>query len=293
MVRQNLLSIPKAVVRLALALTVIGGSLGGYLYHQHTLTSTGTLHEIVAVAKMGNIQRAVEGTGTVTFEEIQTLTSPGSGTVTAVNVKVGDQVKAGQVLITISSPALQISLAAAQADLAAAQEKLHEALKPYTSADIASAKATLLSAEEALQQAEHPYTPADIASARAAVASAQQALYQAEHPYTPAELMAEKVAVQQAQEKVAAAAQNVQVVEVSIQQTMLQAQQKVAAAKLALYQAQLSRDAAVSNPRLPDYQKQSLDAGLAADEQAISEAEQALPQTQTAQSRPWTRPEQT
>ncbi len=68
----------------------------------------------------------VSAEGTVAAAQTDDLSFSSAGTVTAVNVKAGDTVKAGQVLATIDSAALQSAVTSAEADLASAQAKLSD-----------------------------------------------------------------------------------------------------------------------------------------------------------------------
>jgi len=69
----------------------------------------------------GTIKQTVSASGTIEPAEQADLNFGVSGQVTAVNVKVGDVVTAGQALATVSTTALQADLDAAQATLASAE----------------------------------------------------------------------------------------------------------------------------------------------------------------------------
>ena len=69
----------------------------------------------------GTIQQTVASSGTLEPASQATLNFAVSGTVTAVNVKAGQTVTAGQVLATVDTTALTDDVNAAQAQLTAAR----------------------------------------------------------------------------------------------------------------------------------------------------------------------------
>ncbi len=77
-----------------------------------------------AAATLGTIRQTLSLTGNLTPVAQSNVSFQVSGTVTAVDVSVGQQITAGQVLATVDPTALQASLTQAQANLSAAQTKL-------------------------------------------------------------------------------------------------------------------------------------------------------------------------
>jgi HlyD family secretion protein len=166
-------------------------------------------------------------TGTSDAQLNSDLTFRSAGKVGAVNVKVGDVVRQGQVLASLVSDDLANGVAVAQANQRAAQLKVDDLLDGSSSAEIAVANQGVASAHAALTKAENDYndlldgpdatdvaaadqavslaksqlgaavatleklenTPsdADLAAAESAVASAQSALTAAENSATNAE----------------------------------------------------------------------------------------------------------
>jgi len=88
----------------------------------------------------------VTGSGAVAAARTVALPFQQSGTITAVNVKIGDQVKAGQVLAKIDDADLQLQLQQAQANL----DRLKVGPQP---SDLAIAQAQVASAQAALDLA--------------------------------------------------------------------------------------------------------------------------------------------
>jgi HlyD family secretion protein len=68
----------------------------------------------VAVVGRGTVTEVVQAPANVVARAAASISSPASGTVTSVVVKDGADVRAGQVLLTISSPQAQAALASAQ-----------------------------------------------------------------------------------------------------------------------------------------------------------------------------------
>ena len=85
-----------------------------------------------------------------------------SGTVTAVNVAVGDKVTKGQALATIDNTDLTASLASAKSTLSSAESNLESVESSGTSTQIAAAKATVASDESKVTQAQKALAAATI-----------------------------------------------------------------------------------------------------------------------------------
>lgn len=115
-----------------------------------------------AEATVGTMARTVSADGTLAAADTEDLSFGSAGTVTAVNVKAGDQVKAGQVLAEIDSAELEADVSAAEASVADAEAKLSDdedadASDEQITADessLTSANDQLAAAEEALEGAK-------------------------------------------------------------------------------------------------------------------------------------------
>src|SRR5438093_9160388 len=101
-----------------------------------------------ATVSQGNLTIGVTGSGAVAAARTVDVPFQQSGTITSVDVKVGDQVKAGQTLAQLDAGDLQLQLDQAQASLKAAQAS-YDQLKngSATPQDLASAQASLDSAK--------------------------------------------------------------------------------------------------------------------------------------------------
>src|SRR5258706_7010528 len=87
-----------------------------------------------ATVRTGNVTATVSASGTVASASTAAATFITSGTVTEVDVKVGDQVTKGQVLAKVDPAAAQETLNTAQANLQAAKAALTRA-QASTTAD--------------------------------------------------------------------------------------------------------------------------------------------------------------
>jgi multidrug efflux pump subunit AcrA (membrane-fusion protein) len=90
-----------------------------------TASPAATTRQLVAVTT-GTIDTTVGAEGTVAAAQTDNLNFSSAGTVTAVNVKAGDTVTAGQVVATIDGTALGAATAKAQANLDSAEAKLSD-----------------------------------------------------------------------------------------------------------------------------------------------------------------------
>jgi multidrug efflux pump subunit AcrA (membrane-fusion protein) len=113
----------------------------------------------------GTIQQTVAASGTIEPASQASLNFAVSGTVTAVNVKAGQTVTAGQVLATLGTTALQADEDAASAQLAAANDRLaSDEASSATTTTIDSDHAAVTSAQSALSTAQTNLADASLTS---------------------------------------------------------------------------------------------------------------------------------
>ncbi|MDR3584950.1 MAG: HlyD family efflux transporter periplasmic adaptor subunit [Desulfosporosinus sp.] len=172
-----------------LGVLVLGGGYWGY---KHFTAKPAVATNITAKAKMGTVSKVITATGTVNFPHSIPLTFKQAGQIQAFNVKVGDAVKAGQVLAKTDDSSLQLAVTTQQAAVTSAQAKL-ETLKESFNTQ------TLSSAQSAVAQAEQ-----GVATAQQALTTAQQ---NAEPNYLANQVSLAKAAVQQASNDYAKAQQ--------------------------------------------------------------------------------------
>jgi RND family efflux transporter MFP subunit len=129
---------------------------------------------------LGTVSTTISGSGTVRSGQSSNINWQTSGTVATVNVQIGQQVKAGDVLATLDPTSLSSSIIQAQADLIDAQTALDDLLKPQP-LQIAQAQAALNTAQENLDNLLNP-TALTLAKGESAVTDAQKALDVLLHP---------------------------------------------------------------------------------------------------------------
>jgi HlyD family secretion protein len=153
-----------------------------------------------ATVGQGDLAITVSGSGAVAAARTVDVPFQQAGTITAVDVAVGEQVSAGQTLATIDVADLTLALQQAQANLTAALAS-YEQVKSGTTTpqDLASAQASLDSATAQLQQTiTGSATKVDIQSATAQLGAAQAQLDALKNP-TAADRSAAQRAIDQAQ----------------------------------------------------------------------------------------------
>jgi HlyD family secretion protein len=108
-----------------------------------TPTSTATVTSL-------NVAETIQGSGALQAEPSATLTWNTSGVVEKVNVKVGDKVKAGDVLLELKPTSVSSNIISAKSDLVTAQEDLQTA---ESSTSLAQAVINLKNAQDAYDKA--------------------------------------------------------------------------------------------------------------------------------------------
>ena len=104
-----------------------------------------------ATIERGNLIATVGATGTVRARQTATLVWQSTGTVESVNVQIGDQVKAGEVLASLSKTSLPQTIILAEAEIVSAQQALEELLDSDTAR--AQAWIAVRAAEDAYEKA--------------------------------------------------------------------------------------------------------------------------------------------
>ncbi|MGQ0846857.1 MAG: efflux RND transporter periplasmic adaptor subunit [Sporichthyaceae bacterium] len=144
-----------------LAVVAVGGCTGAWARSGgEPAAAAATSRTSLATASTSTVEETVSASGTVQPAEQDELAFPVSGTVTAVNVAVGDVVKRGQTLATIDTADLEraVEIAdatydAAQAQVAAAADNDAAANTDASAAQLSSAKAQRATAADRLAAA--------------------------------------------------------------------------------------------------------------------------------------------
>ena len=138
---------PVWVRYLALGVIIIALAYGGYAYYQNRQAQAAAAAQPTlqtAVARTGNISVTASGTGTLIAADEVNLAFKTSGTLTQLNVAVGGQVKAGDVLAQLDDSTQATALAQAK-----------QALLELTSpAAIATAQETVATDEQNVYNAQ-------------------------------------------------------------------------------------------------------------------------------------------
>ncbi len=168
--------------------------VGGTWYFKVKSASAAPANYITATVKTGNIKKTVNATGTIQAPTQDNLSFSGSGKVTEIDVKVGDQVKAGQVLAKQDQTDAQNQVIQAQNTLTQAQLKLSELKAPPSQVSVlqgqdslAKAQVNAASAQSALQTLQS-YKNADILQAAIDKATGQEQATLQEYKDNPADL---------------------------------------------------------------------------------------------------------
>ena len=152
----NLLGWPSAVNAGLGVLAVVGAVWAFQTVTVASTTSTSTSGQRVVAVAVGDVVATVSASGTVQSASTANADFTSSGTVTEIDVKVGDQVGKGQVLAKVDPTAAQDSLNTAQANLNSAEQALSRAraATPSDAATIASAQAQVASDQSTVDSAQ-------------------------------------------------------------------------------------------------------------------------------------------
>src|SRR5689334_4672912 len=161
------------LVNIALVLLVIIASVSAFAALQATraAVSGGRTNQPVITNRMvvdkGAVISTVAAVGNVVANQQSDLTFDGNGVITSIKVKLGDHVKAGQVLATIDDSSQQAAIKQADLALQGAQSALNKLLQPVDANTLAEAEDAVKSAEGSYQsKASSGSNPSTIAAAQ-------------------------------------------------------------------------------------------------------------------------------
>jgi macrolide-specific efflux system membrane fusion protein len=157
---------------LALLVALVGG--GGWLLFGPDATDTATTTSTATVTTT-DVESTVSADGTVEPKDSADVDFDADGTISAVNVEVGDQVRVGSVLAVASSSTAGAKVQAANAGLKAAKKNLDAAEENY---DVVKETSEDLSDDE--KEQKRSSAKSQIASAESSVASARSNVAQAQ-----------------------------------------------------------------------------------------------------------------
>lgn len=131
-----------------IGLGLVAVLLAGLIAHDTVFAQPAATPIRTATADVGTVQSIVSGTGTLEPAGRMNVNFKTAGTLTEVDVKVGDKVTTGQVLARIDGSTQQASLAQAQASLASAQANLQSVQSPLTGAQVAQLQHQVTAAQQ-------------------------------------------------------------------------------------------------------------------------------------------------
>jgi HlyD family secretion protein len=197
-------------------LVAIVAGVGTFFWARGNQTNTTFQGLTTNLSTRQPVSISVSASGQIQANADVALAFGSAGTVTKVNVKVGDQVKQGQELARIDDSDLQIAVKTAKSQLESAQASLKKVTDGATQKDIEQAQATVKQAQIKVQQAQFGNAmPQDIASANASIRSAQAGLNSAQAKYaqdqqggSPADKAAAQSAISSAEAQLSSAQAN-------------------------------------------------------------------------------------
>jgi HlyD family secretion protein len=131
-----------------IGLALVGVVLLGLIARDTLLATPAAATIRTSTADRGTVTSVVSGTGSLLPVGRMTVNFKAAGTLTEVDVRVGDKVTTGQVLARIDSTTQQAALAQAQASLASAQANLQTTQSPITAAQVAQLQHQVSAAQQ-------------------------------------------------------------------------------------------------------------------------------------------------
>ena len=165
----------KKWLKIGLIIAVVAAAATGAYLHFRPSEVNAQTSITTAKAVIGTISSYVSAVGNLQPGKSVDLSFGQSGTVSTVNVRLGDQVKAGDVLAELDTTELGLQLRSAEVSLKNARLNLAEAQTPASEAEIATARAAYESAQATYDDLAAGPSATELAVAQASVASAQAA----------------------------------------------------------------------------------------------------------------------
>ncbi|MGG1658127.1 efflux RND transporter periplasmic adaptor subunit [Brevibacillus sp. NRS-1366] len=185
----------KRIVLACLAIVLIGGG-GVFGYKTFTTPQKAQAAFQMEAVKRGDISETVLASGTVQASKRTSLSfsdaEEAKDAVSAIQVKIGDQVKTGQVLATMDDSVAKIQVTNAKANLLSAQAKLEDAQKRKSAAEISTLQANVNQAKAELDMAKESI---DVQKAANEEAKAKASLANAEKTFASQKALFEAGAI--------------------------------------------------------------------------------------------------
>ena len=133
--------------------------IGGAFYFR-SINKKGKIEYVTGKVEKGDITQTVSATGQIKSASEIELNFKNAGKVASLKIKVGEEVKAGQILAQLKANDLAINVNQAQADLDEAKATLEKLKVGATQQDIAVSQATVNKAKSDLTNTEATYSQA-------------------------------------------------------------------------------------------------------------------------------------
>jgi membrane fusion protein, macrolide-specific efflux system len=168
----------KLIVRSAIAVVVLAAmAVAGWMY---LAPSDARVEPTTFKVERGSIAETVLATGALEANSVTSVGAEVSGTIQTLPVKLGDSVKAGDLIAQIDSTNQENAVKSAEASLANMQAQLQSKQADLTGAQAALDRANKLAPQKLVSDADLMTAQAGLASAKAAVASLNAQISQAQ-----------------------------------------------------------------------------------------------------------------
>ncbi len=233
-------------------LVVVGAFLA--LRSQANQAEAETTTTETVTAFMGDLSASATASGSVTPGREAVLSVSVPGRVQQVNVRVGDVVQAGDVLVQLDATDLALNVAVAEQNLKLKQASLADLLAEPTSSELAAVETAVLSAQAQLDDLLSGPTAEAIAAQEASLAAANANVWSSSAQLSQAQTAISAADIAAAEASLAAAEANLRNVEIQYTRNpdpdntqantaLAQARQQVAAAQATLDSLRAGPDA--------------------------------------------------
>jgi RND family efflux transporter MFP subunit len=141
-----------------LAIVAVVGA--GYWYYRSSSSDSGVVSYVTAQAAIETVSSTVSGSGQISSSNQVDIKPSASGTVVAVNVKEGQNVVQGQLLIALDSRSAQRTVDDARTALETAKLNLEKIQEPVDALTLLQSQNALITAQNQLAQAQADLTKA-------------------------------------------------------------------------------------------------------------------------------------
>ncbi len=132
---------------------ILAALIGGYYYFRPSSTQAETRYVLTAVTK-GSVINMVEGSGSVEAAQQVDIKPEVTADIEAVNIKAGQDIKAGDVIATLDSDDLEKAVRSARNSLSSAQASLASKLAGSTAEEIKVSENSVKTAKMSYEQAQ-------------------------------------------------------------------------------------------------------------------------------------------